>query len=54
MYLLHHQNPTDWTYKWICNVWCKYYFRSAAIDEIYLENNDDSIMAHKANVMYSV
>ena len=54
MSLLHHQNLTDWTYKWICDVWCKYYFRSAAIDEIYLENNDDSIMAHKANVMYSV
>ena len=51
MYLLHHQNPTDWTYKWICNLWYKYYFSSAAIDEIYLENNVDRLIVRKANVM---
>ena len=54
MSLLHLQNLTDWTYKWIYNLWYKYYCSSAAIVEIYLESNDDSIIAHKANVMYSV
>jgi hypothetical protein len=52
--ILHHQNLTDWTYKWICNVWYKYYFSSVAIDQIYLENNADSMIAHIVNVMYSI
>jgi hypothetical protein len=51
---LHHQNLTDWTYKWICNLWYKYCFSNAAIDEIYLENNVDSVIVRKAYVMYSV
>jgi hypothetical protein len=49
-----YQNLTDWTYKWLYNLWYKYYFSSAAIDEICLESNYDSIVAHRANVMYSV
>ena len=54
MSLLHLQNLTDWTYKWICNLWYKHYFCSAAIDEIYQKDNDDSMIALKANDMYSV
>ena len=38
----------------MCNVWCKYYFRSAALDEIYGKDKDVSLIVHDANVMYSV
>ena len=54
MSVFHHYNMTDWTHKWICNVRYKYYFSSAAIDEIYLENNDDTSIVYKAYVMHSV
>lgn len=40
MSFFRHHYMTDWTYKWSCSVWYKYYFSSAATDEIYLKNYD--------------
>jgi hypothetical protein len=51
---LHHHNMTDWTYKWLCNVRYKYYFSSAAIDEIYLENHDDCMIFRKVIDVFRV